>query len=129
MSEHDVTEAAVIERVRKFLTLLGNHKSIKTSGDAEPDIIACVRGRTWAIECKQPGKRPTEAQRMRLREWARTGALAMWTEDGRRFWLIDRHGHQQLITPEHGNPLAILNDFDGGISFAPPPGKEQSWQT
>jgi len=31
-----------------------------------PDIIACVKGKFWGIECKAPGNRPTELQKFHL---------------------------------------------------------------
>jgi hypothetical protein len=44
----------------------------------EPDISACVRGRSVQIELKQPGEKPTEMQMRRLDEWRRAGAVAFW---------------------------------------------------
>lgn len=41
-----------------------------------PDLLACVRGRFVAVECKQPGKHPTALQLKRLRDWQRAGAIA-----------------------------------------------------
>jgi len=49
-----------------------------TSG--EPDIEACIDGRSVQIECKAPGNTPTPLQLKRLQEWEDAGALAFWTD-------------------------------------------------
>jgi hypothetical protein len=44
-----------------------------TAGD--PDLYLVSNGRHAEIELKRPGQEPTPLQRLRMREWARAGAL------------------------------------------------------
>jgi Holliday junction resolvase len=55
------------------------HGSAMSSG--QPDLIACLGGHFIAIECKQPGNKPTPQQLLRLAEWRRAGAVAFWSDD------------------------------------------------
>lgn len=48
------------------------------SDTGEPDIDACVSGRSLKVEVKMPGARPTAIQLAALRRWERAGALAGW---------------------------------------------------
>jgi Holliday junction resolvase len=41
-----------------------------------PDIVACVKGRFLAIECKAPGKKPTALQEMEMGLIRTTGGVA-----------------------------------------------------
>lgn len=41
----------------------------------DPDIDACIRGRSVQLEVKRPGERPTALQARRLEEWRRAGAI------------------------------------------------------
>lgn len=56
--------------------------AIKIHGNSmnagEPDIDGCIRGRTVKLELKQPGKKPTAIQMLKLRKWAAAGALSGW---------------------------------------------------
>lgn len=71
--------AACQHRIRKeycgeVMKVHGN----ATQSAGQPDLIGCIGGRMFAIELKQPGKRPTPLQFKRLRAWAKAGALAGW---------------------------------------------------
>ena len=41
----------------------------------EPDIDACLRGRSVQLEVKRPGQKPTPLQLKRLEQWRQAGAL------------------------------------------------------
>ena len=41
----------------------------------DPDIDACIRGRSVQIEVKRPGERPTLLQLKRIEEWRRRQSL------------------------------------------------------
>ena len=69
-------EKAIVGRLQAKLNLAG--KVIKTEGGGEPDLIGVWRGVPYAIEVKQPGKKPTPLQLHRLEQWRRAGAIAMW---------------------------------------------------
>lgn len=75
-------EDAVLARVRAALNAI-RAKCIKTSGEGEPDLVCSVRGATVVIETKQPRLKPEPLQYQKLREWDESGALALWTNDGR----------------------------------------------
>jgi hypothetical protein len=72
-------ERSILERVRRMMTVQ-RAKCIKTSGEGEPDLVCCLKGRTVVIETKQPGKLPTPLQRRKLWEWHKSGAFAFWTD-------------------------------------------------
>lgn len=66
--------------VKKKLNLLSECKAIRVpqNGWGEkgtPDIIGSYRGRMFALEGKQPGKKPTKIQEERLKEWSEAGAI------------------------------------------------------
>jgi hypothetical protein len=69
----------------------------------DPDIDACVRGRSVQLEVKRPGERPTPLQFKRIEEWRRAGAVAAVVnsvEDVRRLLqenhLLDRTTEVEL---------------------------------
>ena len=41
----------------------------------EPDIDACLRGRSVQLEVKRPGEKATPLQLKRLEQWRQAGAL------------------------------------------------------
>jgi hypothetical protein len=41
----------------------------------DPDIDACIRGRSVQLEVKRPGEKPTPLQLKRLTEWQQAAAL------------------------------------------------------
>lgn len=45
------------------------------SRKGEPDLIGCFKGRCFAIELKIPGEEITLAQRIRLQNWHKAGAM------------------------------------------------------
>lgn len=47
----------------------------------DPDIYGAVGGIHVEIEVKQPGKKPTDLQLQRLRQWAAAGAACLWCND------------------------------------------------
>jgi hypothetical protein len=84
-------EVQILEATRKLYKRLDSlAKVIKTSGEGEPDLVGSVLGVSLNIECKQPGEKPEPLQIHRLKEWARSGAIAGWTDDGKTFTLIDQ---------------------------------------
>lgn len=44
----------------------------------EPDVDACVRGRSVKLEAKAGTNKPTQVQAAALRRWAKAGALVGW---------------------------------------------------
>lgn len=82
------------------------------SGGGEPDIDACVRGRSVKIEVKRPGvPAPGPRQLNRLRRWQRAGALVGW--------VTDLAGVQALL--DHVDDVEWINPLTGpGAPVAPP---------
>lgn len=79
-----MTESYIVSKILKLLRAHGA-KVIKHHGSAfasagEPDIIACIRGKTYCLEIKKPGEKPTPLQLQRLKEWENAGATACWTD-------------------------------------------------
>jgi hypothetical protein len=66
----------------------------------EPDVDACVRGRSVKVEVKQPGKVPTPRQMAVLRKWERAGALAGWVTSVEELDALLAH----LDDPDWRNP-------------------------
>lgn len=46
-----------------------------------PDILACLKGRMWCIECKAQEEEPSPLQKKRLDEWSKAGAVTMLVWD------------------------------------------------
>jgi Holliday junction resolvase len=73
--ERDIVAATrallVARRAWVLVTHGGPHMPVGT-----PDIIGCCEGRFFALEVKQPGKRPTPIQSLRLEAIAEAGGIA-----------------------------------------------------
>jgi hypothetical protein len=52
------------------------HGGLSAQTPGQSDCLGCLGGRMLAIEFKMPGKKPTELQWKRLREWRDAGGLA-----------------------------------------------------
>jgi len=90
-------EASIVDSTRRNLQEnFRGCKFMKTSGEGEPDLVGCINGKSVVIECKQPGKHPTILQYARLQEWAKAGALALWS-DGQRHFRIDAEGVEHPV--------------------------------
>lgn len=69
----------VINHIRSLP--LGHARKVHGSANSqigEPDIDACVRGRTVKIEGKTGSNKPTTAQRLAMERWRKAGALTGW---------------------------------------------------
>jgi Holliday junction resolvase len=73
-------ERDIVNRILKWLLSEQETNAFKVHGNqfcvGQPDILGCRRGQMFAIEVKQPGKKPTPIQKARLREWEMSGAVA-----------------------------------------------------
>lgn len=83
----DTPEVKVKRKIRAWLQARGIWYCQPVTGgfgaSGVPDIIACWRGRTLAIEAKAPGKRSntTEMQKRQLAEIAAAGGIALVVDD------------------------------------------------
>jgi len=73
-------ERAIVKAILAYLNGLPGCLARKRWGGGmgvagDPDIDACIRGRSVQLEVKRPGERPTPLQVKRLREWRKAGAL------------------------------------------------------
>ena len=73
-------EKYYVSKLQSALKALGakvikHHGSVYASA-GEPDLIACLEGRTIVIEVKREGEDATPLQRKRLAEWEAAGAKA-----------------------------------------------------
>ena len=74
------SERAIVKAVLRYLNSLPACLARKRWGGGmgyagEPDIDACVRGRSVQLEVKRFGEDATPLQQKRLEEWSRAGAL------------------------------------------------------
>lgn len=75
------TERAIVKAILVYLNGQPGCLARKRWGGGmgvagDPDIDACVRGRSVQLEVKRPGEKPTALQVRRLDEWRRAGAVA-----------------------------------------------------
>jgi hypothetical protein len=75
-----ITERAIVKAILAYLNGLPGCLARKRWGGGmgvagDPDIDACVRGRSVQLEVKRSGERPTPLQLKRLDEWRQAGAL------------------------------------------------------
>ena len=73
-------ESAIVRAILVYLNSLPRCLARKRWGGGmgvagEPDIDACLAGRSLQLEVKRPGQKPTALQCRRLEEWRHAGAL------------------------------------------------------
>jgi hypothetical protein len=74
------TERAIVKSILAYLNGLPGCLARKRWGGGmgvagDPDIDACIRGRSVQLEVKRPGEKPTVLQAKRLEEWRKAGAV------------------------------------------------------
>jgi hypothetical protein len=74
------TERAIVKAILAYLNGQRGCLARKRWGGGmgvtgDPDIDACVRGRSVQLEVKRSGERPTPLQLKRLDEWRQAGAI------------------------------------------------------
>jgi len=74
------SERAVVRAILAYLNKLPGCLARKRWGGGmgvagDPDIDACIRGRSLQLEVKRPGEKPTPLQLKRLEEWRNAGAI------------------------------------------------------
>jgi hypothetical protein len=74
------TERAIVKAILAYLNGLPGCLARKRWGGGmgvagDPDIDACIRGRSVQLEVKRPGEKPTALQVKRLDEWKQAGAI------------------------------------------------------
>ena len=75
-----MTERAIVKAILAYLNGLPGCLARKRWGGGmgvagDPDIDACIRGRSVQLEVKRPGEKPTALQTKRLEEWRQAGAV------------------------------------------------------
>jgi len=75
------TERAIVKSILAYLNSLPGCVARKRWGGGmgvagDPDIDACVRGRSVQLEVKRQGEKPTALQARRLEEWRQAGAVS-----------------------------------------------------
>ena len=73
------SERAIVRSILAYLNSLPDCLARKRWGGGmgvagDPDIDACIRGRSLQLEVKRPGEKATPLQLKRLAEWRRAGA-------------------------------------------------------
>jgi hypothetical protein len=74
------SERAIVKAILGYLNSLPGCLARKRWGGGmgvggDPDIDACIRGRSLQLEVKRPGEKPTILQVKRLAEWQQAGAV------------------------------------------------------
>ncbi len=74
------TERAIVKAILAYLNGLPGCLARKRWGGGmgvagDPDIDACIHGRSVQLEVKRLGERPTPLQLKRLEEWRKAGAV------------------------------------------------------
>lgn len=74
------SERAIVKAILAYLNGLPGCLARKRWGGGmgvagDPDIDACIRGRSVQLEVKRPGEKPTPLQLKRLEEWRQAGAI------------------------------------------------------
>ena len=74
------SEGAIVKAILRYLNSLPGCLARKRWGGGmgvagEPDIDACLRGRSLQLEVKRPGEKATPLQLKRLEQWRQAGAL------------------------------------------------------
>lgn len=74
------SERAIVKAILAYLNSLPGCLARKRWGGGmgvagDPDIDACIRGRSVQLEVKRPGEKPTPLQLKRLEEWRKAGAI------------------------------------------------------
>jgi len=74
------SERAIVKAILAYLNGLPGCLARKRWGGGmgvagDPDIDACLDGRSVQLEVKRPGEQPTVLQAKRLEEWRRAGAV------------------------------------------------------
>lgn len=72
-------EAKVQTAIINYLVWLGAWvvKTIATTKNGTPDVLACLNGRFIGVEVKKPGGKADPLQRVQLRKIVEAGGLAM----------------------------------------------------
>ena len=73
-------ESAIVKAILAYLNTLPRCLARKRWGGGmgvagEPDIDACLGGRSLQLEVKRPGQHPTLLQLKRMEEWRQAGAI------------------------------------------------------
>jgi hypothetical protein len=78
-------EAEITKQIRDLLDALGvfHYKAWQgmMSKKGVSDIIGCYKGRFFAIEVKRPGRHPTDAQQLFLKQVTEAGGLGILAYD------------------------------------------------
>lgn len=77
------SEVMILQQVLDHINSLPRAMARKVHGSVygsagEPDVDACIDGRSVRVEVKRRGKVPEPVQYARLRKWEKAGALTGW---------------------------------------------------
>ena len=76
-------EAAVQTSIINYLVWLGAWvvKTIATTKNGTPDVLACLNGRFIGIEVKKPGGKASPLQKVQLRKIKEAGGLSITADN------------------------------------------------
>lgn len=76
-------EKKITNKILKYLNRLEGGRAVKVHGgfygnNGEPDIDCVIKGQSYKIEVKVPGKEPTRLQYKIMEKWRKAGAKAFY---------------------------------------------------
>ena len=78
-------ESSIQKDISDYLTSKGaevyNPKTGSHSKKGTPDLLLCFQGLFIAIEVKQPGKKPSKLQQLRIKRDKKAGGIAFATDN------------------------------------------------
>lgn len=90
------------------------HGGTFTGSVGEPDVDGCSNGRSLKFEAKAGTAKPTDMQLVRLREWARCGALVGWFRTTRHLEELMDHLDTPGFVPDLAHPGCACPIHTGG---------------
>jgi hypothetical protein len=110
-------EREIVKEGIQYLRSIGGY-AWKIHGGAmgnvgEPDVDACVRGRSIKLEAKAMGNKPTGPQIAALRRWSRAGALVGWFRSNEHIMALLDHLGEPGYVPDLAHPGCVCERHAG----------------
>jgi len=82
-AQREIGHGGIQDEIDEWLKTFGNRAAWirqrtdkpTTTTEGTPDFIGCINGKVFAVEVKQPDKKPTAAQQAQLCRWKSAGAI------------------------------------------------------
>jgi hypothetical protein len=111
------SHAEIVKSALTLLRSLGYARKVHggaMGNTGEPDLDACIHGRTLKLEAKTIGDYPTGPQNAALRRWAMAGALVGWFRTDEEIRQILDHLTEVGFVPDLSRPGCSCARHAGG---------------